>query len=723
LIGGGLQQATAWMAAGTGLSRLTGLLRVLVLAYALGATHLATSYNLANTTPNMIYDIVLGGVLSATFIPVFVDRLTTLGEREAWRAISAVVTLSAVVLVAMTVVFWFAAPEIITAFTVLGHSSAAHPNALAEERGVATTLLRWFVPQVALYGFIALATSLLNTRRRFVAPMWVPIANNVVCIAVLLWFRHLTTAPSLAAVAAHPGWVVLLGLGTTLGVGLQTLVLLMSLRGARLSRLRWRFDPRHEAVQTVMRLGGWTFGFVMANQVALFVVLALAVGAGGHDPVSSYTYAYTFLQMPYAVVAVSVMSAVTPALAERWSLGDRAGFLRRLNGGLRAVLVIILPAAAGMLLLAQPAVDLLFAHGSYSVADATGTGSALAMFSLGLPGFCTYLYVVRVLQAMQRTKTAFWLYLLENGLNVVLAVALVHPIGVPGLALSLSIAYTVAAGVGLVVLRRWLGPLGDSQVWAPLRRAAVATAVMAVVVLLVSNVSAADQGPLLLLRVLLAVAVGGLVYLGASAVLGHRARVRPSGGAGVGGLGGPARVGGPATGSGGRLVARTKLTGAPGGGDRTRIWGDEARGGGEGVGFEYGLGMGPGTGMVPAVGRSSSVRLIGSRSVLGPVRPVASSSEPPERSRESRGGSELRGRSRESKKSMGSSESGRGSRGSGFRVGSGLGSIRPIASSRDEKSPEGAGGAGEKRRGTSGAGETNDEGKDAKPAPAGNEPD
>ena len=169
--GGALQRATMWMAAGTALSRLTGLLRVLVLAYALGATHLATSYNLANTTPNMLYDIVLGGVLSATFIPVFVDRLATRSERDAWRAISAVISLAAVVLVVMTVVFWVAAPGVIAGFTALDHTrTVVQQHGLGRERAVATSLLRWFVPQVALYGFIALLTALLNTRRRFVAP-------------------------------------------------------------------------------------------------------------------------------------------------------------------------------------------------------------------------------------------------------------------------------------------------------------------------------------------------------------------------------------------------------------------------------------------------------------------------------------------------------------------------------------------------------------------------
>ncbi len=527
--GGGtnLRSATVWMAAGTGVSRFTGVLRVLALAYALGATPLADSYNLANTSPNMLYDIVLGGILSATFIPVFVDRLTTRSEKEAWRAISAVITLSAVVLVVATVIFWFAAPVVISAFTALDHAhGAVASTSLDQERATATSLLRWFVPQVAIYGFISLATALLNTRRRFIAPMWVPIANNLVCIAVLLWFHHLVPSPAKVGVHLLPSQIVLLGLGTTLGVAVQAVCLIPSLRHARLGGLRWHWAPGHEAVHTILRLGTWTFGFVMANQLALFVVLALAVGAGGPAPVSSYTYAYTFLQMPYAVVAVSVMSAVTPDLAQQWTAQDLPAFRRRLSTGLRAVLAIIIPSSVGMLLLARPAVALLIDHGAFSSTGSNTTGATLALFSLGLPGFCTFLYVVRVLQSMQRARVAFWLYLVENGLNVALAVLLVHPLGVRGLALSLSIAYSVAAVVGIVVLRRWLGPLGTRRLWSPLRRVAIASVVMGVAVLVVSNLSGATHGVGLLLRVVGAVIIGAAVYVGMTALLARRSSRR-----------------------------------------------------------------------------------------------------------------------------------------------------------------------------------------------------
>ena len=144
------------------------------------------------------------------------------------------------------------------------------------------------------------------------------------------------------------------------------------------------------------------------------------------------------------------------------------------------------------------------------------------MFALGLPGFCTYLYLVRVLQSMQRTKVAFYLYLVENALNIVLAVALVHPLGVRGLALSLSIAYTVAAVLALAVFRQWFGRLAERETWAPLWRVVVATVPMGVVVLVVSNLSGSTSVAGLLARVVGAVVAGGLTFGAVVVWLGRR---------------------------------------------------------------------------------------------------------------------------------------------------------------------------------------------------------
>jgi putative peptidoglycan lipid II flippase len=527
-----LRTAAVYVAFGTGVSRVTGLLRFVALAWALGQTFLADSYNLANTTPNMLYDVVLGGVLSATFIPVFVDRLSNRSEPEAFESISAVVSVSVVVLFTTTVAALIAAPYIIDALTALDkHATAAQVHRVALERGVATTLLRWFVIQIAAYGLFALAAALLNTRRRFVAVAWAPIVNNIVCISILVWFGLWAGhGASLASVEQHHTQLILLGLGTSLGVVLQGVALVPSLLQADLRRLRWRWNPRDDALRDVARLGAWTLGFVVANQVALFVVTVLAGSVAGPDPVSSYTYAYAFFQLPYGIIAVTVMSVVAPDLAEKWSTDQTEAFLHRMSGGLRAVLALVIPSAVGMLLLAKPAVALLLGIGHSTPAETATTGAALAMFALGLPGFCAYLYFVRVLQSMQRTKVAFFLYLIENALNVVLALALVHPLGVRGLALSLSIAYTVAALLALAVFHQWFGRLAPSETWAPLGRVVIASIPMALVVLLVSNLSGSTSTAGLFVRVVGAVVAGGLTFAAAVIWLGRRhdaARRRP----------------------------------------------------------------------------------------------------------------------------------------------------------------------------------------------------
>lgn len=522
----GLMAAVGSMAAGTTISRATGVLRVLALVYVLGISPLADAYNLANTIPNMVYDVVLGGVLGATFIPVFIQRLTSTSEREAWKSISAVVTLAVVLLAATTAIFLALAPLLIDAFTSLEHvqhtGSAQH---LATQRHVATVLLRWFVPQVFLYGLLSIGGALLNVRRRFGAPMWVPIANNVVCIGVLLTFATVAPSPSLHSVSMSPGQLALLGAGTTAGVLVQFLLLLPSLAKAKLGRLRWRWDLKDPAVRTVARLGSWTFGFVVINQAALFFVIALAFSVGGSGPVSSYTYAYAFWQMPYAIVAVSVMSAVTPDLATHHSTEDEIAFIARFGSGLRSVLAMMIPASVALFLLAKPAIALLLGHGNTQPRQTAETGMALAELSLGLVGFSVFQYVVRALQAMHRTKAAFWLYLGENVINVGAALLLVGPLGLAGIALSVSVGYSVAAVAGLLLLEHWLGHLGSPGCYRPLGRICASSAVMGLVIAVVSNLSGALAGPALVARVLGAAILGAGAYLGTAALV-HTSQTR-----------------------------------------------------------------------------------------------------------------------------------------------------------------------------------------------------
>jgi len=253
------------------------------------------------------------------------------------------------------------------------------------------------------------------------------------------------------------------------------------------------------------------------------------------------------------VVAVSIMSAAVPELTARWATGDLVAFRRRMGTGLRAMLAIVIPAAAGEVVLAKPLIALVLGHGA-----ATGgtelTAQALAMLALGLPGFCVFLYAVRVLQSVQDLRSAFWLYALENATNIVLAAALAGRFGVRGIALSISLAYTIAALVALGYVRTRVQGLGGGElVGRPLGHVLLATCALVVAAALGANVSGSDTTPLLLGRVALGTGAGAGAYVlaaGALAQLDRRRRPgrpvrRPGGGGPADGPGGPGR-GGPA---------------------------------------------------------------------------------------------------------------------------------------------------------------------------------
>lgn len=496
-----LARNTAVMAAGTMLSRLTGFGRLVALAYAFNFTRLTDTYTLANTTPNIVYELVLGGILSATLVPVFVDLLAKKTDEEAWEGISAIATAAALVMVAVSALFALAAPLLIRLYTV-GRSG---PEA-ADQRAVATTLLVLFAPQVALYGVITVATALANARRRFGAPMFSPVVNNLVVIATLLAVPRIAEDLSLAAVRNDTGALMLLGLGTTAGVAAQAVVMVVSLRGTGI-RLRPRWDVRHPAVTRVLRLSGWTFGFAVANQVSLYVALVLA-NQGDPGDVTAYQAGLVFFLLPHGVFSVSVMTALLPDLARRWSDGDVAGFRGRVSVGFRSIAFVLVPAAAGYLVLARPIVRVALEHGAFRAAGVGTTAEVLALLAVGLPGFSAYLLLMRAYQAMQDTRSMFVLYAVENVLNIVLALALYPALGVQGLALAYALSYTVGTVVALAHLRTRLAGIDGRRLAAALARTTAAAAAMAVAV---AGVTTVVDDPLP--QVAIAVPAGIAVYV------------------------------------------------------------------------------------------------------------------------------------------------------------------------------------------------------------------
>jgi putative peptidoglycan lipid II flippase len=511
---GELSRNTAVMAAGTALSRVTGFGRVFALAYALGLTRVTDAYNLANTAPNIVYELVVGGVLSATLLPVFVRLHATSDDDDAWRGVSAVTTVVTVVVVALTIVLAVAAPLVIRLYTLASHGAAAD-----DQRAIATSLLRAFAPQVAFYGLITVTTAVLHAQRRFALPMYAPVLNNLVVIGVLLAVPHVVPTLALHRLVHDHSAIALLGWGTTAGVAAMTLPQLVAAVRRSRGRLRIRWEPGHHAVRTVVRLSVWTIGFTVANQVALWVVFLLADRHGGDLSAYQTAYLYFFL-LPHGVVAVSLMSALQPDLAEHWSLGRVAEFRARVGSGVRSLMAVLVPAAVGYLTLGRPIVQMLLGHGAMSTADVNTVADVLAVMALGLPGFSAFLLLMRAFQSMQDARTVFWLYLLENAVNVVLAVALYPLWGVVGLALAFSLAYVGGTAAAMVTLRGRTGGLEGRALAATMTRVLAASAAMGVVTWIIARSVGAPSGLGLVVRVAVGVVAGVTVYLAIARQLG-----------------------------------------------------------------------------------------------------------------------------------------------------------------------------------------------------------
>ncbi len=493
------------MASGTLASRLTGLLRLLALAYALGIGPFSDSFNLANNTPNIIYDLLLGGIISASILPVFVGHLAKDDDRSAWEAISSIFSVGLVLLLAGTVLFEIAAPGIIHLYLIVNHTQIA-----AQQQRVATLLLRFFAPQLLFYGLIALVTAVLNARSIFAPPAYAPVVNNVIAIVVFAAFSVIKKSLALGTIHPFSPAVLLLGVGTTAGVAFQFLFLVPYLEKGR-ARLSFRPNFRSPAVKEIRSISGWTIGFVITNQVALFSVLAIAAGSIP-GTVSAYSYGYIFFQLPYGVAAYSIMTALMPELAHSYSKGDVDQYRRRLATGLRSSVTAMIPAALAYLAIAQPMLILLLAHGAARTGGVNLTVETLQGFSIGLPGFAGYLAVVQAYQSIKRTRVVFFLYLLENGLNIALAIILHHYYGAFGLALSLSIAYTVSFFIGLLTLFRGNllhTPLTLLRPW--FNSLAASVAMYAALRILISRIGV-STGFHLLLQVVLEVIAGALVF-------------------------------------------------------------------------------------------------------------------------------------------------------------------------------------------------------------------
>jgi putative peptidoglycan lipid II flippase len=530
-----LGRSASVMFAGTLLSRISGLVRNL-LFLRLGFSALSDAYNVANTTPNMVYELVAGGVLSAVLIPIF-TALERKNTKRARDGVNALISLVAAALTAAVIIVAIAAPAIVWIWF--------HKPEDADKRELAGQLLRMFAPQIAMYGFVTVATSSLNTHQRFGPPMFAPILNNFTMISVLLVAQRILDRltkdaavgdqrAGLRAVMNDNGLKLLFGFGTTAGVLAMTLVLIPSLRNSGV-RWRWRWEPKHPAVKELFRLSSWTLGYVASNLVTLSFINWLLTKQTGDQ--TAYALAFsTFFLLPHGLFAVSIMTAIQPGLSRAFLDRQRGLFRHELSRGIRTTMAIMVPSAVGYLVL-SPSITALItglvrSGKTFGPAQSQLLSEVLQAFVLGLPAFSVYLLLMNAFKAMRNTKATFVINAIECAINIALAYLFYRmDLGVQGLALAFAGAYCVAVFIAGRHLKTKLKGIDGPHVADSCVRIGIAAGLMGLLVELSRRIVDwlfIGSGALLrlpnvlghLLEILVASLVGLIAYVAIARVVG-----------------------------------------------------------------------------------------------------------------------------------------------------------------------------------------------------------
>ncbi|MER7003019.1 murein biosynthesis integral membrane protein MurJ [Dactylosporangium sp. NPDC000555] len=455
-------------------SRATGFIRTAAIAAAIGGRLVGGDYTLANNLPNQVYELLLGGVLASVLIPTLVrarKEESDGGQAHAQR----LVTLAAVALGAATVIVVIAAP-LITAVYTLGSDKVT-----AADRHLITVLAYLLLPEIFFYGMAGIFAAILNVRGHFAAPMWTPILNNAVIIVTAGVFMLVPGGKPPTPETISLTQILVLGLGTTLGIIVQTAGLWPALRKTGF-RWKWRFDFRKLHLRELARLSSWMLLYVGVNQLGITVVMALAKSneLNGGDGPAVFNNAFLIFMMAHGIAAVSVITAIMPRISAAAADGRFSDVTDRLAQGSRLASVILVPTAAIYVVLGRPLGVALFKGGSYDYDQAIATGSVIAAAGLGLVPFALSQLQTSVFYALRDTKTPALVNIGGVAVRLALDIAFyfVLPVAVvtTSLMVGTALSYVVALIVGYVLLRRRLGRLGLRQLLDTLIRLGVAAA-------------------------------------------------------------------------------------------------------------------------------------------------------------------------------------------------------------------------------------------------------
>jgi putative peptidoglycan lipid II flippase len=503
-----LLRSSGVMAMGTIASRITGFLRSAILIYAIGTHDLGNAYNLANTIPNIVYNLALGGILTSVVVPLLVNAAKRDRDRgEAYD--QRIFTLGVLALGGITVVATLAAEPIAHLYASnIGSPAAYHLTVI---------FAYFFIPQIFFYGVSSLAGAILNARGSFAAPMWTPVINNVVVILVGLAFM-VTAGVNRTPETITATQIQLLGLGTTLGIVLQTAGLVPSLR-----RVGFRWHPRHDfrrtEVSEIGRMSGWMFGYVLTTQIAFLVTARVATAAGARVSqqaagagFAAYSNAYMLFQLPYAIVGISVITALLPRMSAHASERRYGLVSADFSTAARVASVIVVPAALVLAVLGTPLAEGVFGYGSTSIASARYVGEIFAVFSLGLLPYMLFQLQLRVFYAMHDSRTPALISVVTMAINIaanLAALAVLPPQHVvAGLGAGFGIANVVGTVIAWRILSRRVGGLDGRRVGSALARMNAAT-IPAVIFAIAVSVTVGAVIPGGRIAALVTVALGG----------------------------------------------------------------------------------------------------------------------------------------------------------------------------------------------------------------------
>ena len=466
--GPSLGRASSLMAVASLVSRVTGFLRQLALVSVLGLGVVNDSYTVANTLPNIVYELLLGGVLTSVMVPLLVRAQTD--DADGGEAYTRrLLTVAGAVLALATLVAMATAP-LLTRLYLGDGAGPANPQ-------LATAFAWLLLPQIFFYGVGALLGAMLNTRGVFGPFAWAPVLNNVVVLAVLGVFVAVPGRISLDPVQLSDPKLLVLGVGTTLGIVVQALVMIPAVR-----RTGFRYRPMWGWDRRLAETGGlavWVVGYVLIGQVGYIVTTRVAAGAAPGS-VAIYSNAWLLLQVPYGVLGVSLLTALMPRMSRAAAEGRTADVVADLALGTRLSTVVLLPVSALLTLFGTALGVALFSLGAGAAGEgSTRLGATLAASAFGLLPFAVMMLQTRVFYALTDSRTPTLLQLVIVAVKVPLLLAAPHVLPpqwvVLGLAAANALSFVVGSVLGQILLHRRLGPLGTGVVLGVLVRVAVAS--------------------------------------------------------------------------------------------------------------------------------------------------------------------------------------------------------------------------------------------------------